>query len=283
MIRAAAKQVTRERHVVTEGTNRSAANHHPPRSRREFEVGRDCKPSAPGCNLVCQHSIHIHYVPDRSMGGTHNARSSSTLRINPRTAPQLPPRRSSNTRLYQQIQVEVTRLASSATVSIILGTTTLIPLPAPVEPSVITNTQASFTENPHPLGIDSTDPWTRTPRTVPSTTPKMPPRVQRLPAARPSEIFCMGAAGVGVLTPLYLVMPGAEERLSNQTNKWAPRWERNISYFTPPVERGMQRIEPPVAKMVQRMEDRLPLEKMAKSVDKGIRSGIARFNSEPKP
>ncbi|EKJ71336.1 hypothetical protein NXS19_001718 [Fusarium pseudograminearum] len=111
----------------------------------------------------------------------------------------------------------------------------------------------------------------------------MPVRVPRLPAAKPSEIFFMGAAGVGVLTPLYLVMPGAEERLSNQTNKWAPRWERNVSYFIPPMEKGVQRIEPPVAKMVQRVEDRLPLERMAKSVDKGIRSGIARFNGENKP
>ncbi|KAJ3522584.1 hypothetical protein NM208_g12793 [Fusarium decemcellulare] len=92
----------------------------------------------------------------------------------------------------------------------------------------------------------------------------MPHRVPRLPAARPSEIFCMGAAGVGVLTPLYLVMPGAEERLSNQTNKVSSE------------------SSPPVAKIVQRVEDRLPLEKMAKSVDKGIRSGIARFGPESK-
>ncbi|CAJ0552999.1 Ff.00g010770.m01.CDS01 [Fusarium sp. VM40] len=121
------------------------------------------------------------------------------------------------------------------------------------------------------------------PETPPTQTTNMPVRVPRLPAAKPSEIFCMGAAGVGVLTPLYLVMPGAEERLSNQTNKWAPRWERNLSYFIPPMEKGVQRIEPPVAKMIQRVEDRLPLEKMAKSVDKGIRSGIARFNGENKP
>ncbi|KAF7563270.1 hypothetical protein G7046_g867 [Stylonectria norvegica] len=102
-------------------------------------------------------------------------------------------------------------------------------------------------------------------------------RVPRLPPARRSEIIVMGAAGVGVLAPLYFLMPGAEERLATQTNKWAPRWERNLSYFTPPVERGVQRLEPPVARMVQRVENRLPLEKMAKSVDSGIRSGIARF------
>lgn len=92
----------------------------------------------------------------------------------------------------------------------------------------------------------------------------------------------MGAAGVGVLTPLYMVMPGAEERLAHQTTKWAPRWERNVSYFIPPVERGVQKIEPPVSRMVQKMEDKLPLEKMAKSVDKGIRNSIARFSGEGK-
>ncbi|RDA89905.1 hypothetical protein CP533_2943 [Ophiocordyceps camponoti-saundersi (nom. inval.)] len=105
----------------------------------------------------------------------------------------------------------------------------------------------------------------------------MPPhRVPKLPRARPSEMLCMGAAGVGVLTPLYLVMPGAEERLARQTTKWAPRWERNISFFAPPVERTVRRLEPPVARAVQRVESRLPLESMAKRVDAGIRSGLGR-------
>ncbi|PHH80634.1 hypothetical protein CDD80_637 [Ophiocordyceps camponoti-rufipedis] len=100
----------------------------------------------------------------------------------------------------------------------------------------------------------------------------MPPhRIPKLPRARPSEMLCMGAAGVGVLTPLYLVMPGAEERLARQTTKWAPRWERNISFFTPPVERTVRRLEPPVARAIRRVEDRLPLESMAKRVDAGIR------------
>ncbi|KAF7551307.1 hypothetical protein G7Z17_g5098 [Cylindrodendrum hubeiense] len=110
----------------------------------------------------------------------------------------------------------------------------------------------------------------------------MPVRIPRLPQARRSEIITFGAAGVGVLTPLYIFMPGAEERISNQTNKWAPRWERNINYFASPVERGVQRIEPPVARMVQRVDERLPLERMAKSVEKGIRSGITKFTPEPK-
>lgn len=107
-------------------------------------------------------------------------------------------------------------------------------------------------------------------------------RVPKLPGARKSEIFCMGAAGVGVLTPLYMVMPGAEERLASQTTKWAPRWERNVSYFIPPMEKGVQKLEAPVARMVQRVDDKLPLEAMAKSVDKGIRNGIARFGPESK-
>ncbi|KAI1054092.1 hypothetical protein LB506_010193 [Fusarium annulatum] len=132
----------------------------------------------------------------------------------------------------------------------------------------------------HPSAVTPLDLTSKPP---PPQIHNMPVRVPKLPAAKPSEIFCMGAAGVGVLTPLYLVMPGAEERLSNQTNKWAPRWERNVSYFIPPMEKGVQRIEPPVSRIVQRVEDRLPLEKMAKSVDKGIRSGIARFNGENKP
>ncbi|KAK2608527.1 hypothetical protein QQS21_002873 [Conoideocrella luteorostrata] len=110
----------------------------------------------------------------------------------------------------------------------------------------------------------------------------MPHRIPKLPRARRSEVLCMGAAGVGVLTPLYLVMPGAEERLARQTAKWAPRWERNITYFTPPVERAVQRMEPPISRAVQRMDDRLPLEKMAKKVDSSIRNGISRFGG-PKP
>ncbi|KAG6013641.1 hypothetical protein E4U54_006498 [Claviceps lovelessii] len=105
----------------------------------------------------------------------------------------------------------------------------------------------------------------------------MPHRIPRLPRAKRTEGLCMGVAGVGVLTPLYLVMPGAEERLARQTAKWAPRWERNITYFTPPVERAVQRMEPTVSRAVQRVDNRLPLEKMAKKVDSSIRSSIYTF------
>lgn len=105
----------------------------------------------------------------------------------------------------------------------------------------------------------------------------------RIPAAKRSEILCMGAAGVGVLAPLYMIMPGAEDKMAKQTTKWAPRWEKNISYFSPPVERGVQRIEPPVARVVQNIDNRLPLEKMAKGVDGRIRKGIERFNGPEVP
>ncbi|KAK3182505.1 hypothetical protein K4F52_006145 [Lecanicillium sp. MT-2017a] len=102
-------------------------------------------------------------------------------------------------------------------------------------------------------------------------------RIPRLPKAKTSEVLCIGAAGVGVLAPLYMIMPGAEEKLAKQTTKWAPRWERNISYFVPSAERTAQRIEPPVSRVVQSIDERLPLEKMAKRVDKSIRAGVERF------
>jgi hypothetical protein len=111
----------------------------------------------------------------------------------------------------------------------------------------------------------------------------MPIRVPKLPNAKRSEVLLIGVAGVGVLTPLYMIMPGAEERLSNQTTKWAPRWEKNISYFTPRVEKGVQRVEPPISRAVQRMDERLPLERMAKSVHTGIGKGIEKFGGPKLP
>lgn len=96
----------------------------------------------------------------------------------------------------------------------------------------------------------------------------------RIPATTSTELFTFGAAGVSAFAPFYLMMPGAEERLSRQTLKWAPRWERNITFFKSPVERGIQRVTPPVARTVQRVEHRLPLEKAAKGVDKGVKRGV---------
>ncbi|CRK49003.1 hypothetical protein BN1723_008323 [Verticillium longisporum] len=104
----------------------------------------------------------------------------------------------------------------------------------------------------------------------------MPPRI---PVTKGSETLCYGAATVAALAPLYFMIPGAEQRLASQTAKWAPRWERNISYFTPSAERGIKRVEPPVARTVQAMERRLPLEKMAKGMERRINNGIDRFNN----
>ncbi|KAI9896262.1 hypothetical protein N3K66_008434 [Trichothecium roseum] len=102
-------------------------------------------------------------------------------------------------------------------------------------------------------------------------------RLPRLPKAKRSEALVIAGAGAAVLAPLYMAMPGADERLASQTTKWAPSWERNINFFTPPVERGVQRIEPPISRMVQNVEQKLPLEKMAKGVDAGIKKGIDRW------
>ncbi|ORY60019.1 uncharacterized protein BCR38DRAFT_443647 [Pseudomassariella vexata] len=100
----------------------------------------------------------------------------------------------------------------------------------------------------------------------------------RIPAARASEGVAFGLAGVGAFAPFYFMLPGAEERLASQTARWAPRWERNISYFAPPARTVAQRVEPRVGKTVKKIDDKLPLEKMTKSVDRRIKHGIDRFN-----
>ncbi|PKS09660.1 hypothetical protein jhhlp_004280 [Lomentospora prolificans] len=100
--------------------------------------------------------------------------------------------------------------------------------------------------------------------------------VVRIPLARSSESLCYGVAGVGALAPFFYFIPGVEERLAVQTARWAPRWERNISFITPTVQRGIQRVEPPVSKTFRRIENRLPLEKVARRVDNGIKRGIVR-------
>ncbi|KAL7623806.1 hypothetical protein AAE478_005360 [Parahypoxylon ruwenzoriense] len=100
----------------------------------------------------------------------------------------------------------------------------------------------------------------------------------RLPAARPTELAAFGFAGVTGFAPFYLVAPGSEDRLASQTARWAPRWERNISYFAPPARRVAQRARPPVERTVKRIDDRLPLEKVAKGVDRRIKGGINRMS-----
>jgi hypothetical protein len=103
----------------------------------------------------------------------------------------------------------------------------------------------------------------------------------RIPAAKSTEVLCYGVAGLGAFAPIYFMLPGANERLAVQTARWAPRWERNITYFVPPVERGIKRVEPPVSRMVKRIERNLPLEKVAKNIDGRIRKGIEMFAKKP--
>ncbi|KAJ0163714.1 hypothetical protein CTA2_2532 [Colletotrichum tanaceti] len=101
----------------------------------------------------------------------------------------------------------------------------------------------------------------------------------RIPVTKSTETLCYGVATVGAFLPIYLMLPGAEHRLASQTTKWAPRWERNLSYFTPTAERGIKRVEPPVSNVVRRIDNRLPLERMAKGLDRRIKNGIDRFNN----
>jgi hypothetical protein len=93
-------------------------------------------------------------------------------------------------------------------------------------------------------------------------------------------MICYGVAGVGAFAPIYMMLPGAEERLAMQTARWAPRWERNITYFVPPVERGIKRVEPPVSKMVKTIDNKLPLEKMAQGIDRRIKKSLERFGKQ---
>ncbi|GAB1316755.1 hypothetical protein MFIFM68171_06965 [Madurella fahalii] len=99
----------------------------------------------------------------------------------------------------------------------------------------------------------------------------------RIPAATRTEVWCMGAAGVTSLAPFYLMAPSANDRLTKQTTKWAPRWERNITFFKSPAERGINRITPPIERAVHRLENRLPLERAAKGVDRSIRKNLDRL------
>lgn len=102
----------------------------------------------------------------------------------------------------------------------------------------------------------------------------------RLPKAGRIEGVACATAGVVGLAPLYMMVPGAEERLAAQTLKWAPRWERNISYFASPAQRVAQRIERPVSKNVKKLDDKLPLERMALNVDRRIKSSVDRFGKQ---
>jgi hypothetical protein len=86
-----------------------------------------------------------------------------------------------------------------------------------------------------------------------------------------NEKICYSVAGVGALAPLYMLVPSASERVAMQTARWAPRWERNVGYLTIPAQRAAVRTEPPVARTVRRIEHRLPLERVARATERGLR------------
>lgn len=98
----------------------------------------------------------------------------------------------------------------------------------------------------------------------------------RIPTARASEVALFGAAGITSFAPFYMMVPGANERLASQTATWAPRWERNITFFKNPVERGVQRIAPPVERTVKKINERVPMEKIATATHRRIEKGVAR-------
>lgn len=101
--------------------------------------------------------------------------------------------------------------------------------------------------------------------------PRIPIRI-----TRSQEAICYGVAGIGGLAPFYLLVPGAEDRLAARTARWAPRWEKNLSYFTPSVVRGIHHVEPPVSRAVKKIDKGLPLERMALGVDRRIKRTIDR-------
>lgn len=52
----------------------------------------------------------------------------------------------------------------------------------------------------------------------------------RIPNARSSEILTFGVGGIAAFAPLYMMIPGATERVAAQTARWAPRWYVNNSH-----------------------------------------------------
>lgn len=99
----------------------------------------------------------------------------------------------------------------------------------------------------------------------------------RIPKARTAEIATFGVAGVAGFAPLYMMMPGAEKRLADQTAKWAPRWERNISHFAPPARIVAQRASPHIERTVKKIDDRLPLEKVTTKISNQTQRNFDRL------
>ena len=102
----------------------------------------------------------------------------------------------------------------------------------------------------------------------------------RIPKARSAEALTFGVAGITAFAPFYMILPGANERLASQTARWAPRWERNINFFVPAVKRGVRLVAPFIETTVKRIDQRLPLEKVAKNMDRRIRKSMDRFTGQ---
>jgi hypothetical protein len=79
----------------------------------------------------------------------------------------------------------------------------------------------------------------------------------RIPTGSSAEAWTYGIAGIGAFAPLYMLLPGATERLATRTSRWAPRWEKNISYFIPSFKWGINKMTPPVERTVSRFERRV--------------------------
>jgi hypothetical protein len=108
----------------------------------------------------------------------------------------------------------------------------------------------------------------------------------RIPAARASEVAIIGAAGVTCFAPFYMMLPGAEERLASQTVHWAPRWERNISFFRNPTEKGVQTVAPHVERAVKKFHSGGHWERAAvathRNIEKRFPAKLTKPATEPK-
>lgn len=100
----------------------------------------------------------------------------------------------------------------------------------------------------------------------------------KLAIVKSGEAICYGAATLGGFAPFYFIYPGSDQRLADQTAKWAPRWEKNIHYVCPTTQRAIKRVEPRLANTVRAVEHRLPLERMAKSMERHLRPPFERIH-----
>ena len=90
------------------------------------------------------------------------------------------------------------------------------------------------------------------------------------------KLFISLAAVVAVFPVLYL-SPTLRDRLAAQTIHWAPRWERNITYFVSPAQRAAESVEPPAKRAVGALERAVPMEKGARALHGRIEREVERW------